>query len=167
MCDLPSYSKLLYDITSQDPSNPSEQRVRNWIDQLNDALHCTLKFSKALASTLVQRANNVRYRMKNKGGRRRSKILSPNWTLTTSFDEDNPSTPSSSSEVARLSSHISSKKGGSISTCSTADSVGNSPTSYAYCQTLLAEARKKDKKEASGRVCNCSFMDGEGWIDPS
>ena len=59
MCDLPSYSKLLYDMTSQDPSNPSEQRVRKWIDQLNHALHCTLKFSKALlASNLVQRANN-------------------------------------------------------------------------------------------------------------
>ena len=108
MCDLPSYSKLLYDITSQDPSNPSELRVRKWIDQLNDALHCTLKFSKALASTLVQRANNLRYRMKNKGGRRRSEILSQNWTLTISFDEDNPSTPSSSSEVARLSQQVTS-----------------------------------------------------------
>ena len=36
----------------------------------------------------------------NKGGRRRSEILSQNLTLTTSFDEDNPSTLS---EVARLS----------------------------------------------------------------
>ena len=25
LCDLPSYSTLLYDITSQDPSNPSKQ----------------------------------------------------------------------------------------------------------------------------------------------
>ena len=103
-----SNSRLLYDITHQDPSNPSEQRVRKWIDHLNDTLCCTLKFSKELASALVQRANNLRYRMKNKGGRRREDILSQNWTLTIAFDDSDSSTPSSSSEVAKLSQHVAS-----------------------------------------------------------
>ena len=165
--DLPSYSKLLYDITSQDPSNPSEQRVRKWIDQLNDALHCTLKFSKALASTLLQRPNNLRYRMKNKGGRRRGEILSQNWTLTISFDEDNPSTPSSSSEVARLSQVTSLQRKVEASARVLQQIQQETPRRRTRTAKHYSQRHERRIKKRRVEECNCSFMDGEGWIDPS
>ena len=67
---------MLYEIT---PSHPSQDTVRGWIDRLIESLRCGLKFSKDLASTLIQRANNFKYRLKNKGGWRRDNILSQSW----------------------------------------------------------------------------------------
>ena len=83
-------SRLLYDITCHDDSNPDERIVR-WIDQLNKALRCSLQYSQQLASVLINRVVHIKRKVKNAGGRQHDNFLSLSWNLTTPHDGDIPS----------------------------------------------------------------------------
>ena len=102
----PFCSRLFYDITHRDPSRPVEHVVRRWIDKLNEVLHCGLKFTHKLSSSLIQRANFLRWKMKNKGGRQRENILTQNWTLTSAIDCDATSSTSPSEDVTKLTHQV-------------------------------------------------------------
>ena len=82
-----TYSQLLFDITCRDSSSPPESTVRRWIDRINENLKCCLTYSERLASILINRANNLRRKLKNQGGRRRQNILSQNWSLVISQEQ--------------------------------------------------------------------------------
>lgn len=56
--------------------------MRRWIRQLNESIHVGITFTESLARILVNRANHVRWRVKNKGGREREKFIEANWELT-------------------------------------------------------------------------------------
>ena len=96
----------MYNITREDPSHPSEDIVKQWIKKLNDTLRCCLRYSCSLASTLVQRANNLKCRIKNKGGKQRDRILSQNLTLNTDIGTVAPSTVTPSGDVVKLTQQV-------------------------------------------------------------
>ena len=100
------YSWMLYEITRRDPSHSSQDTVKGWVDRLNESLTCGLRFSQDLATTLIQRANNLRYRLKNKGGWRRDNILSQSWNLVIRGGGDATSTHTPSDDVAKFSQQV-------------------------------------------------------------
>ena len=95
-----TYSQLLFDITCRDSSSPPESTVRRWIDRINDNLMCCLIYSERLASILINRANNLRRKLKNQGGRRCQNI-SQNWSLVISQEQSKVN-----EEVAQLQQQV-------------------------------------------------------------
>lgn len=103
-----SYSRVLYDITRDDISNPDERIVRRWIDQLNKTLRCSLQYSQQLASVLINRVVHIKRKVKNAGGRQRDNFLSLSWTFTTPLNSDTPSTSTlaPAEDLANLSKRV-------------------------------------------------------------
>lgn len=86
--------------------NPSQDTVKGWVDQLNKQLHCGLIYSVTLASTLINRVKNLKFRLKGKGGRRRETLLAQTWTLTVPTTDSMATTPSESDDVTKLSQQV-------------------------------------------------------------
>ena len=84
--------------------------MRQWIRQLNESIHVGITFTESLAKTLVNRANHVRWRVKNKGGREREKFFEANWELTLPVEEVEQSLMEENSmllqKVDTLSAHV-------------------------------------------------------------
>lgn len=86
--------------------SPSQDTVKGWVDKLNEQLHCGLIYSLTLASTLINRVKNLKFRLKGKGGARRKTILAQTWTLTVPTTDSMATTPSKSDEVTKLSQQV-------------------------------------------------------------
>lgn len=157
------YSRLLYNITREDPSHPSEVIVKQWIKRLNDSLRCSLRYSCSLASTLVQRANNLKWRIKNKGGRQRDSILSQNWTLHTDIDTVAP--PTQSGDMVSLTRQVKSLQSQVQASTRVLQKIQETPTRRK--RTAKHFSTRHERRRKKQRVDECaaalSWLEDEGF----
>lgn len=159
------YSRLLYNISREDPSRPSEDIVKQWIKKLNDTLQCSLRYSCSLASSLIQRVNNLKWRIKNKGGRQRDRVLSQNWKLTTDIGTVAPPTETPSGDVARLTQKVKSLQSQVQASARVLQQIQETPSRRK--RTAKHYSKRHERRVKKRRVDECvaalSWLEDEGF----
>ena len=128
--------------------------VKQWIKKLNDTLRCCLRYSCSLASTLVQRANNLKCRIKNKGGRQRDRILSQNWTLNTDIGTVAPSTATPSGDVVKLTQQVKSLQIQVQASTRVLQQIQETPTRRKH--TAKHYSQRHERRRKKQRVDECA-----------